>query len=49
MSALETLAISRASYLWETTLGLLERGKEEDDRGGAVANRLKAQENTVRK
>ena len=36
-SALEALAKSRIAETWESTLSLLERGKEEDDRGAWAA------------
>ena len=37
LAPLEALAKQRLNDLWETTLALLEQGKEEDDRGNTAA------------
>ena len=37
LAPLEALAKQRLSDLWETTLALLEQGKEEDERGNSAA------------
>jgi hypothetical protein len=44
LAPLEALAKQRLSDLWETTLALLEQGKEEDERGNSAAAYLQYSE-----